>query len=98
MNVQTSFHASKGQEFLGMRLSRRGEVEVVYDSGAANGGASDRRVWRVLTGGQGAGILSLHEEEAISESLRIAASAPRVLTALHDEMKKRALTLENAEV
>ena len=93
MNVQTSFHASKGQEFLGMRLSRRGEVEVVYDSGA-----SDQRVWRVLTGGQGAGILSLHEEEAISDSLRIAASAPRVLTALHDEMKKRALTLENAQV
>jgi hypothetical protein len=51
-----------------------------------------------LTDGQGAGNLSFHEEEAISDSLRIAASAPRVLIALHDEMKKRALTLENAEV
>jgi hypothetical protein len=91
MNVQTSFHASKGQEFLGMRLSRRGEVEVVYD-----GGASNRRVWRVVADGHGAAHLSSGEEQALSESLRIAAQAPRVLTALYDELKKRALQLEIA--
>jgi hypothetical protein len=91
MGIQTSFHAALGAEFLGMRLSRRGDVEVVYDSGA-----SDRRVWRVISGGQGVGNLTLREEEAISDSLRIAAQAPRVLTALHDEMKKRALVLESA--
>ena len=91
MTIQTSFHAPKGQEFLGMRLSRRGEVEVVYD-----GGARDRRVWRVVADGQAAANLSSCEEQALSDSLRIAAQAPRVLTALYDEMKKRALLLENA--
>ena len=80
-----------------MRLSRRGEVEVVYDSGSCEGGIADRRVWRVVTDGQGAGSLSTREEQALSEGLRIAAGAPRVLIALHDEMKKRALLLENAQ-
>lgn len=98
MTIQTSFHATSGAAFLGMRLSRRGEVEVVYDSGFAAGARAERRVWRVLAGGQGAGNLTLREEEAISESLRIASMSPRVLTALHDEMKKRALTLENAQI
>jgi hypothetical protein len=96
MTIQTSFHAAKGHEFLGMRLSRRGEVEVVYDSGAAEGGVAERRVWRVMPQGQEAAGLSWREEQALSEGLRIAAGAPRVLVALYDEMKKRALLLENA--
>ena len=97
MTIQTSFHAAKGQEFLGMRLSRRGEVEVVYDSGSGEGGARNRRVWRVVADGQAAANLSWREEQALSDSLRIAAQAPRVLTTLYDEMKKRALLLENAQ-
>lgn len=97
MTIQTSFHAAEGAVFLGMRLSRRGDVEVVYDSGIPTGARAERRVWRVISGGQGAGNLTLREEEAISESLRIAAMSPRVLTALHDEMKKRALSLEIAQ-
>ena len=97
MTIQTSFHAAKGQEFLGMRMSRRGEVEVVYDSGSGEGGIADRRVWRVMADGQAAANLSWREEQALSEGLRIAAGAPRVLIALYDEMKKRALLLENAQ-
>lgn len=85
MGIQTSFHAEQGQEFLGLRLSRRGDVEVVYDNGH-----DTRQVWRV----QAAVRLSPAEEEGISDILRIAAASPRVLPALHHEMKKRAIILE----
>jgi hypothetical protein len=90
MGIQTSFHADTGLEFLGLRQSRRGDVEVVYDNGLAN-----RRIWRVITGGKdGQDALTPAQAQGLSDALRIAASAPRVLSALHDEMKKRAITLE----
>ena len=86
MGIQTSFHADHG-EFLGLRLSRSGGLEVVYDNGPAA-----RQVWRVC--------FDLHprpaQEENLSDVLRIAAAAsPRVLPALHQELKKRAITLES---
>lgn len=90
MGLQTCFHAKISGEFLGMRQSRRGEVEVVYDNGAAH-----RRVWRVISGSAGAVSLTIAQEQGLSDALRIAVSAPRVISALHDEMKKRAITLEN---
>jgi hypothetical protein len=86
MGIQTSFHADQG-EFLGLRISRRGEIQVVYDNGAA-----DRQVWRVM----GEADLPPDRNEAeLSEALRIASGAPRVLSALHHEMKKRAIVLES---
>ncbi len=97
MGIQTSFHAALGQEFLGLRLSRRGAVEVVYDNGFCMGGAADRRIWKVMAAGQEACNLTLHEEAALSDVLRIAAQSPHVLATLHDEMKKRALVLETAQ-
>jgi hypothetical protein len=91
MTIQTSFHARAGAEFLGLRLSRRGQIEVVYDNGL-----QDRHVWCVVQGGQRLRQPSPADEARISDALRIAAHAPRVLHSLHAEMKKRALTLETA--
>ncbi len=89
MTFQNSFHARDGAEFLGLRLSRRGEVEVVYDNGLQN-----RHVWRVMSQGAAACDLTYAQEARLSDALRIAAAHPRVLTSLHAEMKKRAITLE----
>lgn len=85
MGIQTSFHADQG-EFLGLRLSRRGIVEIVYDNGPAQ-----RQIWRIASDAR----LSAAQEENLSDVLRIAAASPRVLPTLHQEMKKRAITLES---
>ena len=85
MCIQTSFHADHG-EFLGLRLSRGGRLEVVYDNGPAM-----RRVWRVTSPHQS----SPEQEAFLSDALRTAAAAsPRVLPALHQALKKHAITLE----
>jgi len=93
MSLHSCFHAREGAEFLGLRLSRRGDVEVVYDGGWENGRV-ERRVWRVLADGAQMADVTYAQEQRLSEALRIAAAAPRVLPRLHAEMKKRAITLE----
>lgn len=113
MGIQSCFHALAGREFLGMRISRRGEMEIVYDNGPAS-----RIVWRVLgpvpsvTSGPDSGTQSspesstdsgpdsglshshLAQEASLSDALRIAMAAARVVPTLHLEMKKRAIVLE----
>lgn len=105
MGIQSCFHALAGREFLGMRISRRGEMEIVYDNGPAS-----RIVWRVLgpvpsvTSGPDSGTQSspdsglthshLAHEASLSDALRIAMAAARVVPTLHLEMKKRAIVLE----
>lgn len=89
MGIECCFHANHGGEFLGLRVSRRGLVEVVYDNGPQN-----RHIWRVMLSGMRASTLTRAEEKRLSEALQIAAGAPRVLPSLHSEMKKRAITLE----
>lgn len=82
MGLQTSFHAPKGHaDFLGLRKSRQGSTEIVYDDGC-----SHRMVWRVAATGD--------NDERISDALQVAVNAIRVLPALYDELKKRAISIE----
>lgn len=81
MGHQTSFHAPHGgADFLGWR-KRRGETEIVYDDGVAR-----RMVWRV------AGAVA--NDARISDALRVAVGSTRILPALYDELKKRAIAIE----
>ncbi len=91
MGIQSFFHAQEGQEFLGMRISRRGEMEIVYDNGPAA-----RIVWRVLgsDGQDAASDRRPNQEEGLSDAMRIAVAASRVVPTLHLELKKRAIVLE----
>ena len=80
MGQQAFFHAPGGADFLGWR--RRGEAtEIVYDDGVAR-----RMIWRV-TG-------STAPDARLSDALRHAVGAMRVVPALYDEMKKRAISIE----
>lgn len=93
MGFQSFFHAHEGQEFLGMRISRRGEMEIVYDNGPAS-----RIVWRVLANANSSALgpqnRALSEESCLSDAMRIAVCAARVVPTLHQELKKRAIVLE----
>ena len=81
MGTQTTFHApGKGADFLGWRISRAGSTEIVYEDGAAH-----RMVWRVSSGTDGV---------ALSEALGLAVQAARVVPAMIDELKKRAIAVE----
>jgi len=81
MGCQTSFHAPHGgADFLGWRR-RRGDTEIVYDDGVAR-----HMVWRLARGPL--------DEEQLSEALRAAVESRRILTALHDELRKRAISCE----
>lgn len=83
MGHQTSFHAPHGgADFLGLRKSRTGSTEIVYDDGVAR-----RMVWRVAN--------RLDSDAALSEALRVAVSALRVVPTLYDELKKRAIAIEH---
>jgi hypothetical protein len=76
-----SFHGAPGAlDFLGLRQSRQGVTEIVYDDGAAR-----RMIWRVAPG---------TSPEAVGEALRAAVRHPRVLPALHAELRKRAIAIE----
>lgn len=76
-----TFHGAHGAtDFLGMRLSRRGETEIVYDDGVTR-----RMVWRVE------GPVAA---ETIGDALRAAVAQRRVLPALHAELRKRAIAIE----
>lgn len=81
MGQQSTFHAPHGgADFLGWR-KRRGETEIVYDDGVTR-----RMVWRVA-GPQAS-------EAGISDALRAAVGSARILPALYDELKKRAIGIE----
>lgn len=80
MGTQTHFHAPHGgADFLGWR-KRAGNFEIVYDDGVAR-----RMVWRV------AGI---GHEARLSDALRAAVGALRVVPTLYDELKKRSIAVE----
>lgn len=82
MGTQTSFHAPHGgADFLGWRKNREGGTEIVYDDGVTR-----RMVWRVAT--------ATANEARISDALRVAVGALRVVPTLYDELKKRAIAIE----
>ena len=78
---QAFFHDPHGgADFLGLRQSRSGETEIVYDDGVAR-----RMVWRVE--GQ-------PQDGKLSDALRVAVGSLRVVATLHEELKKRAISVE----
>jgi hypothetical protein len=80
MGQQASFHSTARMDFLGWR--RRGRAtEIVYDDGCAR-----RIIWRV------AGDDS--SDARLSDALRSAVAARRVIPALYDELKKRAIQID----
>jgi hypothetical protein len=82
MGQQAFFHAPHGgADFLGMRISRTGGTEIVYDDGVAR-----RMVWRVTAGER--------NEARITDALRVAVGSLRVLPTLYDELKKRSIAIE----
>jgi hypothetical protein len=82
MGTPTFFHAPNGgADFLGLRRSRTGATEIVYDDGVMR-----RMVWRVAGPGQ--------DEARLSEALQAAVGAPRIVPTLYDELKKRAIAIE----
>lgn len=81
MGHQAFFHAPHGgADFLGIRKSRSGRTEIVYDDGVTR-----RMVWRVE--GQAT-------EGKLSDALRVAVGSLRVIPTLYDELKKRAIQIE----
>jgi hypothetical protein len=89
MTMQNSFHAQYGAEFLGLRLSRRGQIEVVYDDGA-----NSRRIWRVIDPPHLAEGDIGRAAHQIADALRIAAADTRVLPRLQVELDLREIALE----
>jgi hypothetical protein len=82
MGYQSGFHAPNGgAQFLGFRKARNGSTEVVFDDGV-----SRRMIWRVLN--------QQVNEAQLSDALRHAVSALRVVPALIAEVGKRAISLE----
>lgn len=82
MGHQAAFHAPNGgADFLAIRKTRLGGTEIVYDDGVAR-----RIVWRV----DGTTI----NEARISDALRVAVGALRVVPTLYAELKKRAIAIE----
>lgn len=81
MGHQASFHAPNGgADFLGWR-KRAGSTEIVYDDGVTR-----RMVWRVAG--------ERMDEARLSDALRAAVCATRVIPTLYDELKKRAIAIE----
>lgn len=81
MGQQAFFHAPHGgADFLGIRRGRSGAVEIIYDDGVAR-----RMVWRVD---------GTPNEARLSDALRVAVGAARVVPTLHDELRKRAIAVE----
>jgi hypothetical protein len=81
MGIQTGFHAPRGAEFLGYRKTLRGTTEVVYDDGV-----SRRMIWRLPDGAV--------DEAGLSAALERAVGQVRVVPALLDELKRRAIPVE----
>ncbi len=81
MGYQASFHGPSGStDFLGLRTSRMGTTEIVYDDGL-----SRRMIWRV------AGNIG---EMALIDALQAAVVSSRVLPTLYDELQKRAIRID----
>jgi hypothetical protein len=81
MGNQASFHGPLGStDFLGLRTSRLGATEIVYDDGLTR-----RMIWRV------AGDFA---ENGLSEALQVAVLSERVLPRLYEELKKRAIQID----
>lgn len=82
MGHQAAFHAPHGgADFLAMRKNRTGDTEIVYDDGVAR-----RIIWRV-------DALEVNEAR-LTDALRVAVGALRVVPALYNELKKRAIAVE----
>ena len=82
MGYQTGFHAPHGgADFLGFRKARNGGTEIVYDDGV-----SRRMVWRVAS--------QQVNEAHLSDALRHAVTALRVVPAMIAEVNKRAIAVE----
>ena len=82
MGHQAAFHAPHGgADFLAVRINRSGATEIVYDDGVAR-----RIIWRVDA--------ETVSEDRLSDALRVAVGALRVVPALYDELKKRAIAVE----
>ncbi|MCZ8333471.1 MAG: hypothetical protein O9328_04340 [Rhodobacteraceae bacterium] len=81
MGQQAFFHAPHGGgDFLGIRQSRSGATEIVYDDGVAR-----RMVWRVE---------GKPQDGKLSDALRTAVGSLRVVPTLYDELKKRSISIE----
>lgn len=81
MGHQASFHAPNGgADFLGWR-TRAGSTEIIYDDGVAR-----RMIWRVAGDRMDAARLS--------DALRAAVGATRVVPSLYEELKKRSIAIE----
>lgn len=82
MAQQAAFHAPHGgADFLAMRKGRSGATEIVYDDGV-----SRRIVWRV----DGPSV----NEARLCEALRHAVGSLRVVPTLYNELRKRAIAIE----
>lgn len=82
MTSLSSFHSTSGtQNFLGLRSTASGAMEIVFDDGAAQ-----RMVWRVTAPAKA--------EARIVEALRLAIDQARVLPALYSELTKRSIAIE----
>lgn len=78
---QAIFHTTgDGLDFVGLRKSREGDMEIVYDDGVAR-----RLIWRVT---------APVPETQIGDALRKAAAASRMLPAIYAELKKRSIAIE----
>lgn len=85
MPIRMSYHSSLGGfDFLGMRHSPSGAVEIVYDDGVKR-----RLVWRVQ---------NKVRESLIDEALRRAVNQPRVVSAMYSELKRRSIAIEAVAV
>lgn len=82
MGQQATFHAPHGgADFLGWRKARSGVTEIVYDDGVTR-----RMIWRVAG--------TSPNERRLSEALRVAVGAVRVVPTLYEELKRRAIAIE----
>ncbi len=83
MTSLSSFHSSSVHKhnFLGLRTTTQGAMEIVYDDGEAH-----RMVWRVKS--------PTASEARIGEALRLAVDQARVLPALYSELTKRSISIE----
>lgn len=84
MGLQSTFHAPKGADFLGWRVSRAGRTEIVYEDGAAH-----RQVWRLTVAAP---------DERLVEAMQLAVSGPHVVPRLMEELKKRAIAVESGSL
>jgi hypothetical protein len=77
-----TFHSALGgADFVGVRQGRSGDMEIVYDDGVAR-----RLVWRVA--------MARPDLGAVREALSRAVTFPRVVPALHAELKRRSIPVE----